>query len=69
MEEILKSGLINLTELGHRLYPDKTKKQAGNTLRAKVHKQAFNKLKQSEKEQIYKIIGNIEYSFRNELGL
>jgi len=69
IETILQSGIINLSELARRMYPDKKEHTATNTLRAKVNRTGFNKLKQEEKEQIYKIIGNIEFSFRKELGL
>lgn len=67
IETILQSGIINLSVLARRLYPNKKASTASNTLRAKVNGLGFNKLNQAEKEQIFKIISNIEFSFREDL--
>lgn len=64
MEEILKSGLINLTELASRIYPNKTRLQASSTIRAKIYKQSFNKLSDAEKAKIWQII----YQLSNDMA-
>lgn len=56
MEEILKSGLLNLTELAARLYPEKTRTAASNLLRMKVNRQGFNKLTDDERSTIADLI-------------
>lgn len=59
MEEILNSGLINLSELARQLYPKKDRNTAANTLRAKINKTGFNKLNDSEKNTIRVIINHL----------
>lgn len=56
MEEILSNGLINLSELAHRMWPDRTKKNAANLLRMKVKKVNGNSLNLSDVGAISEII-------------
>lgn len=65
MEELLNNGLINLSEVARRLYPNKDKNTAANTLRAKINKTGFNKLRQDEKNEIFKIISDYHSSLTN----
>jgi len=62
MEELLNSGLINLSELARQLYPNKDKNTAANTLRAKINKSGFNKLSQDEKNKVFKVISDYHSS-------
>lgn len=65
MEEILKSGLINLTELAARLYPEKTRTAASNLLRMKVNRQGFNKLNSDDLRAIKREVQALDWSIDN----
>ncbi len=57
MEQLLLSGLINLSELAARLYPDKPRTTASHKLNVKVRRIGYNKLSIEDKEQISKLLG------------
>lgn len=56
MEEILSNGLINLSELAHKMWPERTKKNAANLLRMKIKKLNGNSLSLNDVGTISEII-------------
>lgn len=58
MEEILSNGLINLSQLAHKMWPERTKKNAANLLRMKVKKVNGNSLSLNDVANISEIIKN-----------
>lgn len=59
IENILKSGLINTSELARRIWPDKSEKAAKVLMSAKLSDKSTRQFTESDLEAIEKVLKNI----------